>query len=67
MAGLVVVVIVGLVIGLEVLWIAGVVVLLLLLMGAFAVPQNVQRLNVPPWGFFNAPGDVTHRDRERRD
>jgi hypothetical protein len=59
-------VIVGLAIGLKVLWLAALVVLLLLLLGAFAIPRNVHDLNVPP-GMPNMPGDVTRHERESED
>lgn len=59
-------VIVGFAIGVKVLWIAALVILLLVLLGAFAVPRNVERLNVPP-GMLNMAGDVTRHERERED
>jgi ABC-type nickel/cobalt efflux system permease component RcnA len=65
-AGLGVVVAVGLMIGSQAVWIAALVLLLLILMGAFAIPRNVERLNVPP-GMTNAPGDITKHEREDRD
>jgi hypothetical protein len=52
--------------GSKLLWIAPLVVLLLVLMGALAIPRNVRDLNVPP-GFTNAPGDITEHERDRRD
>jgi uncharacterized membrane protein YoaK (UPF0700 family) len=64
--GLVVVAAIGFVIGTPAVWIVALVILLLVLMAAFAIPRNVERLNVPP-GFTNAPGDVTHREREQED
>jgi hypothetical protein len=41
---------------------------LLASMGAFAVPRNVERLNVPPWlPNMTVTGDATGHDREDRD
>lgn len=56
----------GILIGLQALWIAALVVLLLLLIGAFGVPRGVERLNFPP-AFTNAPGEITTRDPEDGD
>ena len=64
--GLLVAVAVGFAIGSQPLWIAALVVFLLASMGAFAVPRNVQRLNVPPW-LPNMTGDEAGRDREHED
>jgi hypothetical protein len=63
--GLAVIVVIGFAIGSKPLWIAALVVLLLVLLGAL-IPRNVQDLNVPP-GMTNAPGDITEHERERRD
>jgi Flp pilus assembly protein TadB len=63
---LAVLVVIGFAIGSKVLWIAPLVVLLLVLIGAFGIPRNVHDLNVPP-GFTNAPGDITEHERDRRD
>jgi membrane protein implicated in regulation of membrane protease activity len=65
-AALGIAVVVGLVIGSQAVWIAALVLLLLALLGAFAIPRNVQQLEVPP-GMPNAPGDITEHERERRD
>jgi hypothetical protein len=62
---LVVAVAVGLATGTQALWIAALVVLLFILMGAFAIPRNVQRLNIPPF-LPNARGDETTHDDEGR-
>jgi hypothetical protein len=64
--GLLVAVVVGYALGLKPLWIGALVVFLLLSLGAFAVPRNVQSLNVPPW-LPNMTGDETGHDREDED
>jgi hypothetical protein len=64
--GLLVLVGIGFAIGSNALWIAALVVFLLLVMGAIAIPRNVHDLNVPP-GMTNAPGDVTEDERESWD
>lgn len=61
--GLLVATVVGFAIDVRPLWIAALVVFLLLSMGVFAVPRNVERLDVPPW-LPNITGDETGRDRE---
>lgn len=64
--GLAIAVGVGMAIGSQPVWIAALVLFLLALMGAFAIPRNVQRLNVPP-GMPNVPGDITQHDEEHQD
>jgi hypothetical protein len=63
--GLAALAVIGFAIGSKPVWVAGLVVLLLVLLGTL-IPRNVQDLNVPP-GMTNAPGDITKHERERRD
>jgi cyanate permease len=65
-AALGVAVVVGFLVDSQAVWITALVLLLLAVMGAFAIPRNVERLEVPP-GMPNAPGDITEHERERRD
>jgi hypothetical protein len=64
--GLAATAVVGFAIGSNALSIPAIVLLVLVLMGAFAISRNVHDLNVPP-GMTNLPGDVTKHERERRD